>query len=278
MTQTVQIKNTMAKCMAQTMKKKIKTRMISTNTPITGVLKNQLIIQETKWKMMKQLDTNDFDLDAFKVNKKVLKTGDEINAKKLALSTLGELERDELSEETLQRVAKNLDKMSKKEKLDFLQQESPELLELVRDFKEKLNELQETLLHLFKCIKSGQIPQSNASDFIINKTKLYLMYCSHLCFYFVLKSQRSSVENHPIIKNILQYRNLCKQLSSIDQKLNKEIQFLVVQIKNNKQISFVKSNKIPKKVNFKLRAKQNVEDDTESEMEHEEKANEQTTQ
>jgi len=104
------------------------------------------------------------------------------------------------------------------------------------------------------------------------------MYCSHLCFYFVLKSQRSSVENHPIIKNILQYRNLCKQLSSIDQKLNKEIQFLVVQIKNNKQMSFVKSNKIPKKVNFKLRAKQNVEDDTESEMEHEEKANEQTTQ
>lgn len=90
-------------------------------------------------KMMKQLDTNDFDLDAFKVNKKVLKTGDEINAKKIALSTLGELERDELSEETLQRVAKNLDKMSKKEKLDFLQQESPELFELVRDFKEKVN-------------------------------------------------------------------------------------------------------------------------------------------
>lgn len=58
--------------------------------------------------------------------------------------------------------------------------------------------------------------------------------------------------------------------------MNKEIQFLVGQIKNNKQISFVKSNKIPKKVNFKLRAKQNVEDDTESEMEQEEQANEQT--
>ena len=69
----------------------------------------------------------------------MLKTGDEINAKKLALSTLGKSERDELSEKTLQRVAKNLDKMSKKEKLDFLQQESPELFELVRDFKEKVN-------------------------------------------------------------------------------------------------------------------------------------------
>jgi U3 small nucleolar RNA-associated protein 3 len=92
-------------------------------------------------KMMKQLDTNDFDLDAFKVisTGKALKTGDEINAKKLALSTLGDLERDDdFTEEKLKKIAKNLDKMTKKEKLDFLQQESPELFELVRDFKEKV--------------------------------------------------------------------------------------------------------------------------------------------
>lgn len=180
--------------------------------------------------MMKQLDTNDFDLDAFKVisTGKALKTGDEINAKKLALSTLGDLERDDdFTEEKLKKIAKNLDKMTKKEKLDFLQQESPELFELVRDFKEKvkffifydffnpnyhniikLSELQETLLPIFKCIKSGQLPHSTANEFIINKTKLYLMYCSHLCFYFVLKSQRQPVENHPIVKNILQYRNV----------------------------------------------------------------------
>ena len=92
-------------------------------------------------KMMKQLDTNDFDLDAFSINKtgKVLLTGEEISAKKLALNALGDLEKaDEMKEELMQKIAKNLDKMSKKEKLDFLQQESPELFELVRDFKEKV--------------------------------------------------------------------------------------------------------------------------------------------
>lgn len=94
------------------------------------------VLQE---RMMKQLDTNDFDLDAFKINKtNLLKTSEEINSKKLALSALGDLEGD-LSEENLQRVAKNLEKMSKKEKLDFLQQESPELFELVSDFKEKVS-------------------------------------------------------------------------------------------------------------------------------------------
>jgi U3 small nucleolar RNA-associated protein 3 len=105
-------------------------------------------------KMMKQLDTNDFDLDAFKINKtgKVLLTGEEISAKKLASNALGDLEKaDELKDEMLQKIAKNLDKMSKKEKFDFLQQDSPELFELVRDFKEKVSHLLINLiLNFFK--------------------------------------------------------------------------------------------------------------------------------
>ena len=39
---------------------------------------------------MKQLDTNDFGLDAFQLTKPVLKTSDEIEAKKIADKTLGE--------------------------------------------------------------------------------------------------------------------------------------------------------------------------------------------
>lgn len=64
------------------------------------------------------------------------------------------------------------------------------------------------LIPLFRCIKNGQIPHSNACEFIINKTKLYVMYGCHLCFYFILKSQRQSIESHPIVKNILQFRNV----------------------------------------------------------------------
>ena len=52
-----------------------------------------------------------------------------------------------------------------------------------------------------------------ATDFMVHKTKLYLMYCCHLSFYFILKSNRSSIENHPVIKNILQYRNVSDRLT-----------------------------------------------------------------
>ena len=181
-------------------------------------------------KMMKQLDTSDFGLEDFKLKKnvKVLKTNDDLESNRIMTSALGE--NDFNNEDNFEKIFKNLSKMSKKEKLEFLQQESPELLELIRDFKLKvikkfniffqcmihnleikyfkINELQEELLPIFEAVKHGQIPQSTSTDFISNKTKLYLIYCSHLSFYFVLKSQRLQVENHPIVKNILQYRNV----------------------------------------------------------------------
>lgn len=211
-------------------------------------------------RMMKQLDTNDFGLDAFKIDHKAMKTSDDLKSDKVANKALGD--GDELDQETLKKISKNLSIMSKKEKLDFLQRESPELFELIRDFKIKLEELEETLLPIFKLIKSGQIPHSSASEFIVNKTKLYLTYCCHLSFYFVLKTQRVPIENHPIVKNILQFRNLTKQISSVSEKLEDEIQFIKSQIKDNKQLNFMKPSKITaKRVNFKTR---NIQDGLQS--------------
>jgi U3 small nucleolar RNA-associated protein 3 len=92
-------------------------------------------------KMLKDLDTNDFGLDAFQINKsfKILKTSEQLSAEKLAEDTLGEKSSfKQLDDESIEKVIKNLSKMSKKERLDFLKQESPELFELVRDFKEKV--------------------------------------------------------------------------------------------------------------------------------------------
>jgi hypothetical protein len=41
-------------------------------------------------------------------------------------------------EENLERISKNLSKLSKSEKMEFLKQESPELFELSKDFNEKV--------------------------------------------------------------------------------------------------------------------------------------------
>ncbi len=229
-------------------------------------------------KMMKQLDTNDFGLDAFKLNNnvKIMKTGDELEANKLASSALGDDK-----EKNLEKIGKNLSKMSKKEKFEFLQQESPELFELVRDFKAKISELEAILLPIFSAVKQGQIASSNATDFIVNKTRLYLMYCSHLSFYFSLKAQRLPVDNHPIVKNILQYRNLCKQISSIDEKLVLEIKVIIDSLNDGKQLHFAKSstklNKVKKSVKFRdqaIKNRQELRFDDENDSEEEKKMDE----
>ena len=175
-------------------------------------------------KMLKQLDTNDFGLDAFKLtagsSSSVLKTSSELEASKLAASVVAQSDQDDDARPSgaeLTKIVKNLSKMSKKEKLALLAQESPELFELMRDFKEKLTELESILLPIFEAIKSGQLGGSTAaspaSDYIVNKTKLYLMYCSHLSLYFALKARRATIENHPIVKNLLQYRNVISRHS-----------------------------------------------------------------
>lgn len=164
--------------------------------------------------MLKELDSNDFGLDAFqtpslvdKKSSKLMKTSDELVTQRLAETHFSE--KAALDEESVQKVMKNLSKLSKKEKLDFLKQESPELFELVRDFKEKIETLEDKLLPIYMLVKQGNGFQSSmASEYIVNKTRLYLMYCTHLSFYFVLKAKRVTIENHPIVKNILQYRNV----------------------------------------------------------------------
>lgn len=210
-------------------------------------------------KLMKQLDTNDFGLDAFQLNKSALKTSDEIEAKKLADKTLED--KKTLDDDEIKKIAKNLTKLSKKEKLEFLKQESPELFELVRDFKLKIEELNNTLLPIYKAIKNGQVLNSLATDFLINKTKLYLMYASHLSFYFALKSQRLPIDNHPIVKNILQFRNLCKQISPIDERLSDEINFIIDSINKGRQLSFRKEKQQIKKTKKSVKFTDMVNED-----------------
>lgn len=195
-------------------------------------------------KMMNQLDTDDFGLDAFKNQEKKLKTSDELVAEKTAQKALGGESEDEI-DKNLEKISKNLEKMSQKEKIEFLRQESPELFELVRDFKEKMDQLKKTLLPIYRLVKNGRIPSSLATDFIVNKTKLFLMYSSHLSFYFAMKSQRFPIDNHPIVKNILQFRNLCKQIAPVDENLDDEIKFLIDSIENDRQLIFKKNKQEP---------------------------------
>ncbi|KAJ3603107.1 hypothetical protein NHX12_030851 [Muraenolepis orangiensis] len=66
------------------------------------------------------------------------------------------VEKDNKSEDN--KIVKDLDQMSQKEKLKLLKKESPEMLELIQDFKTKLAELKDELQPLVEMVKDGRIP------------------------------------------------------------------------------------------------------------------------
>nr|CAD7398402.1 unnamed protein product [Timema cristinae] len=78
-------------------------------------------------------------------------------------------------------IKTDLSKLSKRQKLALLQKEAPEFSSLVQDFKG--------------------------------------IYCTNISFYLLLKARRISVQSHPVVRRLYQYRQLLKQLEPVDQEV-----------------------------------------------------------
>ncbi|XP_022538171.2 something about silencing protein 10 [Astyanax mexicanus] len=136
-------------------------------------------------------------------------------------------EQTEESGEKQQRIEKDLDQMSQKEKLKLLKKESPELLELINDFKTKLSELKDEIQPLVQMVKDGKIPAGKGANYLITKQQLYLNYCTNISFYLVLKAKRIPAHNHPVIERLVTYRNLINELAAVDAKLAPQLRELL---------------------------------------------------
>ncbi|KAI4875081.1 hypothetical protein NFI96_033370 [Prochilodus magdalenae] len=138
-----------------------------------------------------------------------------------------EAEKTEKTGQNEQRIEKDLNTMSQKEKLKLLKKESPELLELIHDFKNKLTELRDEIQPLVQMVKDGKIPAGKGANYLITKQQLYLNYCTNISFYLVLKAKRIPAHNHPVIERLVTYRNLINELGAVDAKLAPQLQQLL---------------------------------------------------
>ncbi|XP_043531611.1 something about silencing protein 10 [Chiloscyllium plagiosum] len=160
-------------------------------------------------------------------------------------------------------IKKDLKKMSHKEQMGLLKKESPELLELIQDFKAKLMELRDKLHPLMNMVKSRKIRAGKGAHYVQTKYHLYLNYCTNISFYLVLKAKRIPVHNHPVIERLLTYRNLINDLVGLDEKLSSEIQQLLSQdsleITKNVQLSS-EGRKVPIQLSKQPKAGQRMEE------------------
>ncbi|XP_034536458.1 something about silencing protein 10 [Notolabrus celidotus] len=172
-----------------------------------------------------------------------------------------------------ERIVKDLKQMSQKEKMKLLKKESPELLELIQDFKAKLTELKDELQPLVQMVEDGKIPSGKGAEYLKTKRHLYLNYCTNISFYLVLKAKRIPAHNHPVIERLLTYRNLINELGAVDARLAQQYRQLLADEEREETLDRPaegKKTKVSiKKDKDSAKALQEVGEDSDSELDEE---------
>lgn len=175
-------------------------------------------------RLLEQLGDDDFTLDFFTKNKEVDKEHDK------------------------EVIKSDLSQLSKRQKLQLLEKESPEFAGLIDDFKTKMTILKESLEPVLDLVKDGRLPNCSASKFVKTNYNLILNYCTNISFYLLLKSQKINIQNHPVIKRLYQYRQMLNKMEPIYLDVIKpQIDKILHAVSNNIDLHVSDIEKINKK-------------------------------
>lgn len=145
-------------------------------------------------------------------------------------------------------IKSDISQMSKRQKLQLLEKESPEFAGLIDDFKSKLTVAKDDLQPVLQLVKGGKLPNCSASKFVKTNYDLILNYCTNISFYLLLKSQKINIQNHPVIKRLYQYRQMLQKMEPIYLEIVKpQIDKILNAVKNNLKLQIIKDKEESKK-------------------------------
>lgn len=134
-------------------------------------------------------------------------------------------------------IKSDLSQMSKRQKVQLFEKESPEFAGLIDDFKTKLTVAKDDLHPVLELVKDGKLPTCPASKFVKTNYNLILNYCTNISYYLLLKSQRINIQNHPVIKRLYQYRQMLNKMEPIYLEVIKpQIDKILQTFKNNLEL------------------------------------------
>ncbi|XP_017134971.1 something about silencing protein 10 [Drosophila miranda] len=112
------------------------------------------------------------------------------------------------------KVTADLTGLTGRERLQLLQKDSPEFLGLTQDFHLHLGEVQQLITPVLNYVRNHQVPMVPALEFASVYHNVLATYCSNVSYYLLLKARRSNVKLHPVIKRLVQLKQLREQLTS----------------------------------------------------------------
>ncbi|EKX73776.1 conserved hypothetical protein [Theileria equi strain WA] len=113
--------------------------------------------------------------------------------------------------------------LSDRDKKEFLSNEHPEFLELLREFKEKSDISNEQIMKILSAPDSLKLCTKDGMEYLDIRNELLLMYVSYLTYYLLLKTHGISIENHPVINRLLELRIMLDKAKPIESRLQYQI-------------------------------------------------------
>ncbi|XP_037037308.1 something about silencing protein 10 [Bradysia coprophila] len=160
-------------------------------------------------------------------------------------------EKDETEAKT--HLKSDLSDLSHRQKVQLFKKDSPEFEGLVQDFQQHLEESQSLLEPILDYVEKNKLPSLPIFEFVATKNNLILTYCSNVSFYLVLKAQRSSIKNHPLVKRLVQMRQLLQQLQEkYDRVIKPQLEKFLQDIRDGHELIFEDSPKKMAKKSKKL--------------------------
>lgn len=128
-------------------------------------------------------------------------------------------------------VKADIGSMTEEEKLRLLKKQYPEFLNIVADYKTQYVEYKERLEPILKLYDTNRLPDSKGLQLLRLKAMIALDYCTCAQFYLLLRAEKSSVEGHPVIKRMIQFKQLLKQLSEAEETFKSDIDYVLSQVR-----------------------------------------------
>ncbi|XAR62839.1 hypothetical protein NMG60_11017735 [Bertholletia excelsa] len=123
-------------------------------------------------------------------------------------------------------VKKDLNALSKEEKMDVVYSSAPELVGLLSELNETLEELENKVNPVLSKVK-GENNVRRGMNYMEVKQLLLMSYCQAITFYLLLKSEGQPVRDHPVIARLIEIKNLLDKMKQLDANLPNEIEDLL---------------------------------------------------
>lgn len=107
---------------------------------------------------------------------------------------------------TVEEVKKDLDSLTREEKLAAVMSEAPELVSLLGELREGLREITEKVQPVLRAVKDGKYATQDGISYLEAKHLLLLTYCQNIVFYLLLKAEGRPVRDHPVITRMVELR------------------------------------------------------------------------